>query len=68
MAQTAKMGMQMSSRLRMLFCSIWKVSATMRRAARSTVSPVVMGANTTPSMASMPPKTPNQLWQMKFTT
>ena len=42
-------------------------SAEMRRAERKAVSPLVMGAATTPSTASTAPTPPNQLVQSALT-
>ena len=58
----------MSSRRLMLRCSMRMKSAMISRAERKAVSPLVIGAATTPSMASMPPATPSQSLQMIFTT
>ena len=44
------------------------VKAMMSRALRRAVSPLVIGAATTPSRASTPPATPSQLEQTIFTT
>ena len=52
----------------MLRCSIRTKSAMMSLAERSAVSPLVIGAATTPSIARIPPTTPNQSLQMMFTT
>ena len=52
----------------MLFCSYFSSSAMMRRAERKAVSPLVMGAATTPSTASTPPTTPSQSSQTRYTT
>ena len=52
--------MQITNRLVIDFCSIFIKSAIIRRAERNAVSPDVMGAAITPSMAKNPPITPNQ--------
>ena len=44
-------------------CSMWKVSARVRRSARSAVSPEVMGRTMTPTMAMMPPMLPRMSLQ-----
>ena len=49
----------MYKRRRILFCSIPRKSATIRRAERKAVSPEVIGAAITPKMASTPPIAPN---------
>ena len=40
----------------------------MSRALRKAVSPLVIGAATTPRTARMPPSTPSQLWDTFVTT
>ena len=52
--------MQITNRLVIDFCSIFIKSAIIRRAERNAVSPDVMGAAITPSMAKNPPIPPNQ--------
>lgn len=42
------------------FCSIPRKSATISRAERKAVSPLVMGAAITPSTANTPPTAPSQ--------
>ena len=49
---TRNIGMHIYKRRRMDFCSIPKKSATMRRAERKAVSPLVIGAAITPRMAN----------------
>ena len=61
-------GIQISRRLEMLCCSTWKKSATIRRAERSAVSPLVIGAATIPRIARTPPKVPNQSFEIFVAT
>ena len=49
-------------------CSRCRNSAMMRRAERKAVSPLVIGAATTPSIARMPPKSPSQFSLTTVTT
>lgn len=49
-------------------CSSPMASAMIRRALRNAVSPLVIGAATTPRRASTPPATPNQEEQTYLTT
>ena len=60
--------MQISKRRRILRCSTWKKSATMSRAERSAVSPLVIGAATIPNIANMPPNVPNQSFEISVAT
>ena len=62
-----KSGRATSSLLSFGFWSMRKASAMMRRALRKAVSPLVIGAATTPRMASMPPTRPSQLRDTMFT-
>ena len=59
--------MQIYKRRRIVFCSIPRKSATISRAERKAVSPLVMGAAITPSIASMPPIVPSQSFVMAST-
>ena len=45
-----------------------KKSATINRAERKAVSPLVMGAATMPSIAKMPPSVPNHSFEMRVAT
>ncbi len=51
----------------MVFCSIPMKSAAIRRAERRAVSPDVMGAAITPSMARIPPNAPSHPLEISFT-
>ena len=61
-------GILIAKRLEMERCSIPIASATIRRALRKAVSPLVIGAATTPSMARMAPATPSQSLHTRLTT
>ena len=61
-------GTAMYRRFRIGPWSRWRKSAMIRRALRKAVSPLVMGAATTPSRARMPPSTPSQLCETFVTT
>ena len=61
-------GTPMSRRLGMGRWSSVRPSATIRRAERKAVSPLVMGAATTPRIASTAPNVPSQLLQTNVTT
>lgn len=61
-------GTQMISRLAMGRWSSFSHSATISRALRRAVSPEVIGAATTPSMARTAPASPSQSLQTRFTT
>ena len=67
-ATMANSGMQILRRLTTGFWSSLRASARVRRALRSAVSPVVMGAATTPRMARMPPMVPSQAVETLVTT
>ena len=60
-------GTHIYKRLRMDFCSIPRKSATISRAERKAVSPLVMGAAITPSTANTPPTAPSQFFVMAST-
>ena len=64
----ANRGPQMSRRLCSDFCSTCRASEIIRRAERNAVSPLVIGAATTPIKAKMPPTMPNHSLQMMSTT
>ena len=66
--ETANNGAQSSNLFEMLFCSICNISASMSRAERIAVSPDVIGAAMTPSIASIPPRAPSQFLHKKSTT
>ena len=66
--EMAKSGRQMKRRLRTGVWSIFSQSATMRRQERKAVSPLVMGAATTPNMANTAPKAPSQSRLTRCTT
>ena len=61
-------GRVMSSLRFRVRCSILMKSAIIRRAERSEVSPVVIGAATIPNKASIPPAMPSQSLHTMFTT
>ena len=58
--------MQIYKRRRILFCSIPRKSATIRRAERKAVSPEVIGAAITPKMASTPPTAPSHSFRYRI--
>ena len=60
-AEAMKIGMLTISLLRIGVWSMWKVSATIILALLREVSPLVIGAATTPSMDSIPPRAPSHL-------
>ncbi len=60
-------GKQIAIRFSTLSCLSFSMSARMRRAQRRAVSPVVMGAMTTPRMASTAPNDPSQLLHILLT-
>ena len=62
------MGTDTARRLTMFFWLQCMKSAAMSRAQRSAVSPVEMGAATTPSMASIPPNAPSHSIDMLCTS
>ena len=55
----AKIGIQINKRFAILFCSKCIKSATIKRAERKAVSPLVIGAAITPNTANKPPIVPN---------
>jgi len=65
---TVKMGMLTASLLDIFFCLKFMKSATISLADRNAVSPEVIGAATTPSMAKMPPSLPSVVSEITFTT
>ena len=65
---SAKIGSDINKRFFIGFWSIFKKSATIKRAERNAVSPDVIGAAITPNKAKNPPKVPNHLLDIKFTT
>ena len=62
------MGIQIIRRLTTVFCSICRKSATIRRAERKAVSPEVIGAAITPSIANTPPTAPSHSFVILSTT
>ncbi len=64
----AKMGTAITKRFARGLWSMWKKSAIISLALLRAVSPVVIGAATTPSMANMLPKVPSQYRDTEVTT
>ena len=64
---TAKIGKHIASLFHFVRCSIWKISAMIRRAERNAVSPEVIGAATTPKTVKIPPTTPSVVPEISFT-
>ena len=62
-----KRGTEIIKRFVILFCSMCRKSATIKRAERKAVSPEVIGAAMTPSTASTPPTAPNQFFVIEST-
>ena len=54
-----KRGIHIIKRFATLRCSIWRKSATIKRAERKAVSPLVIGAATMPNIAKILPNVPN---------
>ena len=62
-----KRGTEINKRFVMLFCSMCRKSATIRRAERKAVSPEVIGAAITPNTANTPPTVPSQFFVIEST-